>query len=200
MKTHAAFLAMVVILVSGCTTHFMNKSESLPTGARVAFVLSDSDGTFGGYAVHQGFVFNALLAHGLVPVSLNTADSTALLSGVSKSVFKFEGQDPLSVTIPKHLETLKPRFEAMGISHLLVLHVAADALDESLRGVLIRVEDMAIVASKYYSHDIMVPLCVSTFFISWLYCPLIYWGTFDAETSYDLVSSMLEEFLAPVLR
>ncbi len=193
-----AVLIALLATAMGCTTKFSNTRTKLEQNSRVAVLLVDADGSDYEYGMAENYVFNAMLKHNLVPVSLNSADVKSFgelhRDYIAGAITTEKGEKEKAAFSPVFLESIQDYLAERKIDYLLLLEFDISGLDEHLQAMLVRTNDLSITASKYYDFSIMTPMCTGTFFVSWLYCPFLM-ARNSTEASYVLINEMLEEFM-----
>ncbi|MBN2496309.1 MAG: hypothetical protein JXR96_17075 [Deltaproteobacteria bacterium] len=175
-----ATVVTCAFLFSGCLTRFSHKAEAVPDNARVAVLLADEDGNPVNNTLDMAYVYEALHANGMVPVALNDVASEKILGRDSgDGLFSWTKDKSQAVVSddPILLTSLQKHLKEHGIDFLLVMHASTSALDEDLRVVMIKVESMKVVGSKFYRYRIMAALwsgLTVALGLSLLVCPWFY--------------------------
>ena len=173
-------------------SRFLSRTEVLPPQSRIAVMVVDEDGEISSPTMARSPILNALMDRGLRPVSLNLANARHLFAGITVEASASQYPAPIL------LENVRPYLKEVGATHLLLIHVESPGLDIDVRASLINVETMTVVASKHHTRDIMTPLCAATFFISWLYCPIIYAVEDRRKETYAYTDEAVVEFMRAI--
>lgn len=195
-KATAYALIAVLAMSIGCTTRYFMRSTELPKSSKVGVLLVDDDGGRGGFSMKENYVFNSLIEHGVVPISLNLADVRPFYDIYLEAYGHGETtiQKDFPADHPLVFERIKEYLAGNGVQYVLVLHIRAKALDETLHATVVRVSDMAVIGSKYYEYRATAAACAGPFFVGWFYCGFLYLKNTD-PVKYHLVDELLDELM-----
>lgn len=192
------------LVVSGCTKRFICHTGKVEKNKRIGVLQTDKDGKKLRNTLEKNYIYQAIHEAGLTPVALNDVVVTKVFSAATQVFLpaspSTEGDQTQQSAIaldPKLVGFLQPQFKRLGLDYVMVLYTRASGLDEELHGVIVRVEDMQIVASEYYVFSAMKALWTSLSFIgvSYLVVPWFYTRC-KVEAQYE----MLSDFLADAMK
>ncbi|MFA5183865.1 MAG: hypothetical protein WC405_21385 [Syntrophales bacterium] len=190
-------LMAAVVFAAGCTTKYVARSAEIEAKSRVGVILVSNDGDRLVPAVQYPYVYNKLMAHGLVPVSLAETGVEKLFLTRPSQIVDVKAQN-ITTGMQSLTPALTPVLQAYliekKVDYLMVASFWASGLDEHLRAVVIRTSDMNIIASKFYDYSFMKGYCIPTAFIGigLLTCPFFYLANYD-EMSYGMLEDLMKD-------
>jgi len=202
--TALALLCAAALAGSACTTLYQQQTVKIPTNAKVGVIMYDPSSLAKktGFTFDKNYVYEVMLKKKLIPVAVNDINVEQIVKqnlwfdNLQAAPVGPEVAKPSVVGSPVLLSTLQQHFKNRGLDFVLLLHVKSSALDEDLQAVLVRVEDMTVVGTKYYKYRIMAPLCIGICMVGVgiIICPLLYLKNKD-KTNHDLIDDLLSEMM-----
>jgi hypothetical protein len=200
MKKAAVVLVIAsLFLVAGCTTKYVARSADLEPKSRIGVLLVSQDGRQVVHGIQYSYVYNKIMAHGHVPVAVSEMDVAKLHVDRPPLTIDLKPQGAVSdvqMILPALTPTLQNYLKEKKVDFLLVMSFKVSGLDESLRAVLVRTGDMAVVASKFYDFRFMAPFCIPTGIIAVgaLVCPFFYMNNYD-NAIYDMIEQFFQDLI-----
>lgn len=168
-------LLLAFALISGCSVSYKHTAvhTQLPAQARIAYLLvspsgGGSFGMFGAgggfpYAMSNNLVYNAMINNGLNPVSLNSVQMyNSYLKELHKEgsaklekKLKVEGTDKEGTVkftqYAMFFENIQGYLKDMKIDYILLYNLNfACSNGEYVQAILVRVEDLTVIGSRYH--------------------------------------------------
>ena len=206
-KVFVYFLILALLLSVSCTTRYMDKSETLPANKRVAVLVVEESGGTIVYGMQRNLIYNQLLRSNLIPVTLKEVDTgmfghlgrsygnvAALMKNLRDEKENSAPDETLNAIL---IPSLTNSLDKYDVDYLLIVSMSVVGLDKHLQGLLIKVDDMTVVASKYYDYTIMKELCIPLTFLwgaSILTCPWLFIPDPD-EARYEMVGDLLRDLM-----